>query len=301
MTELQRFTLSDEASGLAAVFVPAAGMIGVSLADGGAELLGQRRGLEAYLSSGKTMGIPLLHPWANRLSAHDYTVSGETVVLSDGAAGVHLDGNGLPMHGLLAARPDWRVRSATSGELVAEFDFGACAELLASFPFPHRLTLAIALAGRRLRIRTTLTATSSKPVPVSFGFHPYLRIPGTAREEWRVELPPRRRLELDGSGIPTGAGNLEPAEAFTLGERLFDDGYDGIAVGSVFAVSSGGRRIEVSFDEGYPCAQIFAPAGEEVICFEPMTAPTDALRSGDRLRFASLGEPYRAEFSITVG
>ncbi|MGL6233845.1 MAG: aldose 1-epimerase [Segniliparus sp.] len=297
---MQTFALADEASDLSAVFVPGAGMIGVSLSDNGVELLGQRRGLEAYVSAGKTMGVPLLHPWANRLSAHDYTVTGETVVLAPDAAGVHSDGNGLPMHGLLAASPDWQVRSATAGELVAEFDFGARPELLASFPFPHRLTLAATLAERRLRIRTTLTATSSKPVPVSFGFHPYFQIQGEPRGQWRVELPERRHLALDGLSIPTGEGARQQAEAFELGERLFDDGYDEIAPGAVFAVSAGGRRIEVAFDEGYPCAQIFAPAGEDVICFEPMTAPANALRSGDQLRFASPGVPFGAEFSIRV-
>ena len=43
-------------------------MIGTSLADDGVELLGQRRGLDAYVTDGKTMGIPMLYPWANRLS-----------------------------------------------------------------------------------------------------------------------------------------------------------------------------------------------------------------------------------------
>jgi aldose 1-epimerase len=292
--------LSDRESQLTAAFVPAAGMIGVSLADDGVELLGQRRGLDAYRSSGKTMGIPLLHPWANRLSASDYTVAGETVALAPDAVGVHHDNNGLPMHGLLAARPDWRVESVAADELVAVFDFGACPELLASFPFPHRLTLAVSLAGRRLTLRTTLAATSAKPVPVSFGFHPYLCIPDAPRERWEVELPPRRRLVLDGCGIPTGEGTNEPGETAVLEDRVFDDGYDTITAGAVFAVSAGKRRLEVSFDEGYPCAQIFAPAGEKVICFEPMAAPTNALRSGDQLRFARPGEPYTAQFSIMV-
>ncbi|WP_425358197.1 aldose 1-epimerase [Segniliparus rotundus] len=297
---MQACVLSDRESQLTAAFVPTAGMIGVSLADNGVELLGQRRGLDAYRSSGKTMGIPLLHPWANRLSASDYAVAGETVALAPDAVGVHHDNNGLPMHGLLAARPDWRVESVAADELVVVFDFGACPELLASFPFPHRLTLAVSLAGRRLTLRTTLAATSAKPVPVSFGFHPYLCIPDAPRERWEVELPPRRRLVLDGCGIPTGEGANEPGETAVLGDRVFDDGYDTIAAGAVFAVSAGRRRLEVSLDEGYPCAQIFAPAGEEVVCFEPMTAPTNALRSGDQLQFARPGKPYNAQFSITA-
>ena len=34
-------------------------------------------GVGAYLREGKTMGIPLLHPWANRLNGFRYRVAGE--------------------------------------------------------------------------------------------------------------------------------------------------------------------------------------------------------------------------------
>ena len=60
MPEFETVTLCDPSSSLTATYVPDAGMIGTSLSDDGVELLGQRRGLEAYASAGKTMGIPLL-------------------------------------------------------------------------------------------------------------------------------------------------------------------------------------------------------------------------------------------------
>ena len=79
-------TLRDPSSNLEAQFVPDAGMIGVSLTDSGVQLLGQRRGLDAYVADGKTMGIPILYPWANRLGANTYTAEGTTVTLTAGAA-----------------------------------------------------------------------------------------------------------------------------------------------------------------------------------------------------------------------
>jgi len=63
MAQLPSVVLKDPASTLTATFVPSAGMICTSLSDGGVELLGQRRGLSAYLTTGKTMGIPILYPW----------------------------------------------------------------------------------------------------------------------------------------------------------------------------------------------------------------------------------------------
>ena len=274
-------------------------MIGVSLADDGVELLGQRRGLEAYLSAGKTMGIPILYPWANRLGEKNYRVGDDAVTLAPGAVGVRADANGLPMHGLLAAFSGWQVTTSADDALSAEVDFGALPELLASFPFPHRLTLTVTLAERVLRVSTTVTATGDKAVPLCFGFHPYLQLPDVPRSQWKIETPAMRHLALDERGIPTGAGTAWPQTSEILGDSTFDDGYDGVAAGAVFTLSGGIRRIEVCFDQGYPAAQIFAPSADDVVCFEPMAAPTNALCSGG-YRVAEPGTPDTAVFTITV-
>src|SRR6185436_9119569 len=117
MADLTPVTLRDHSSALSAVYVPGAGMIATSLSDGDSELLGERRGLDAYVSSGKTMGIPLLYPWANRLSAKTYDVDRETVMLAPDAYGMRLDNNGLPIHGLLAAYPGWRTQRESDQKL----------------------------------------------------------------------------------------------------------------------------------------------------------------------------------------
>ena len=79
---------------------------------------------------------------------------------------------------------------------------------------------------------------------------------------------------------------MRAATAFELGDRHFDDGYDKLPDGAVFSVSGGTRTLTVTFERGYPVGQIFAPAGSSFICFEPMTAQTNALRSGVGLRRA---------------
>ncbi len=279
--------------------MPGAGMIGLSLTDSGEQLLGQRRGLDAYLTAGKTMGIPLLYPWANRLGARTYTAQGATVTLTPGKNGVRPDPNGLPIHGVLAAYPGWRVTTESAGEVTAELDFGADPELLAAFPFPHLLTLTARVFQQTLTVRTAVTPTGDQPVPLCFGFHPYLQLPGVSRDQWIVETPSLRHLCLDGRGLPTGEATRQPARTELLGDKAFDDGYDDVADGAVFAVSAGDRRIEVHFERGYPAAQVFAPPGEDVVCFEPMAAPTDALRRGG-YRSAHPGESAVAVFSIRV-
>lgn len=307
MAELEIITLRDPSSPLTATFVPNAGMIGTSLSDDGVELLGQRRGLAAYVSSHKTMGIPILYPWANRLSGNSYGVAGlagpdatAVVTLTPGTGGVRTDEHGAPIHGTLAGYPDWQVTTQLESALTAELDFGSRPELLASFPFPHLLSVAITLAERTLTVRTTVTATAGAWVPMCFGFHPYLQLPDIPRAQWRIETPAMRSRPVDSRGIPTGATAPQPPTTEPLGDKVLDDGYDEVPPGAVFTVSGGSRRIEVCFDEGYPAAQVFAPGTEEVICFEPMAAPTDALRRGG-YRVARPGKPGVAQFSIQVG
>ncbi|MEB3020428.1 aldose 1-epimerase [[Mycobacterium] crassicus] len=299
MTEFEAAMLRDPSSDLTATFIPSAGMIGTSLTYGTVELLGQRNGLPAYVSDHKTMGIPLLYPWANRLSGNGYRVNGTEVTLTPGSGGVHTDEHGSPIHGTLAGDPGWRVVERSASELIAELDFASRPELLACFPFPHLLRLAITLVDRTLTVRTTVTATTDAAVPLCFGFHPYLHVPAVPRAQWLIETPTMRARLVDARGLPTGQTQAHPATTGVLGDHVFDDGFDEVAAGAVFAVSGGGRRIEVRFDRGYPAAQIYAPATEDVICFEPMAAPTDALRRGG-YRVARRGEPESAQFSIRV-
>ena len=58
------------------------------------------------------------------------------------------------------------------------------------------------------------------------------------------------------------------------------------------------RRIELAFESGYAYAQVFAPAISDVICFEPMTAPADALRNTPTA--VEPGESFSARFSISA-
>src|SRR4051795_1974856 len=100
---LDGIALLSHARELRVAFAPGAGMVGYSLTHRGDELLGLRGGLPAYRSSGSSFGIPLLHPWANRLAGLDYAVGGQSIELDGGRPPVHVDGNGRPIHGRGAA------------------------------------------------------------------------------------------------------------------------------------------------------------------------------------------------------
>jgi galactose mutarotase-like enzyme len=291
----------SEGGALEAHFVPDANMVCHSLIRRGVELLDAGRGVRAYAECGKTMGIPLLHPWANRLSGPSYAVAGKEVTLPPPEGRYGLDPNGLPIHGALPGLLRWElIDTGAADRLSARLDWSA-RELMELFPFAHELRFDAFAGDAGLELVTTLRATGADTVPVSFGFHPYLRPPGTApRAEWQVSLGASERLVLDDKMIPTGATEpLEPRR-FAMNGQSWDDGLAGLASPPEFRVSAGEETLTVTFDDGFAYAQVFAPEGQDFICFEPMTAPTNALAGRSAVPLVAPGEEYRTAFSIAV-
>jgi aldose 1-epimerase len=301
----EALTLTSGDGEIEAAFVPEAGMVGCSLRHRGEELLGQRGGLARYVSERSTMGIPLLHPWANRLAQRRFQIAGREVDLDKASPPPNVDPHGLPIHGLLAAIEGWRVElhesSDDGGRLSSRFDFGARPDLIAAFPFPHRVAIEAVLSRATLTISTVVEPSGDVEVPISFGYHPYLRLPGVERADWRIEIPVCERLVLDADELPTGEREPAHLEDGPLGPRTFDDEFVAPEGSAPMAIEGGSRRIEVALLSGYPYTQVYAPADDDVVALEPMTAPTDALiAAGPELPLVAPGDTFRAEFSITV-
>ncbi|HEY7523688.1 MAG TPA: aldose 1-epimerase [Candidatus Limnocylindrales bacterium] len=285
----------------AATFVPAVGMVGMSLRFRDLEFLALPADLDGY-RRGAWTGLPILHPWANRLGARRFRVAARDVDLTD--LDVATDPNGLPIHGTLNAATGWLVEEADENpgvepaRLRATFDHRTRPELLAAFPFRHVLELEVTLSGAGLTIQTALVPDEGEVVPASFGWHPYFRLPSGARSSWRLGLPDRDHVALDERGLPTGASASEAAELEPLGDRSFDDLY---ALGDDrrLSIESDRHRLEVAFDRTYPYAQVFAPPDRDFVCLEPMTAPTNALVDGTA-PLVGPGQAFRASFTIRV-
>jgi aldose 1-epimerase len=284
---------------LRAIFLPGRGMLGASFRHRGEELLGRVENLEAAAAKGSTAGIPFLYPFANRLGGTRYRAAGHEVLLDSTSPLLHLDEHGLPIHGVPWASLSWEVTEATQATLRARLAWDR-EDLLALFPFRHRVELTVALRSDALRVETTVLANGSDAVPVSFGFHPYLVLPGLGRERWRLTLPAMQRLVLDGRGIPTGQEEPFARLDGPLGARAFDDGFRLLEEPSVLRLTGPDRALSVALLDGYGYAQLFAPRDKAFVALEPMTAPTDALASGKGLRLVEPGGHFRAVFEIGV-
>jgi aldose 1-epimerase len=287
------------AGDLEAVFLPARGMLGASLRHRGEQVLRRVDDLQTAAAKGSTAGIPLLHPWANRLEGMRYGAAGREVQLDAASPMLHLDVHGLPMHGVPWSRLEWEPIESQRNRLSARLEWSR-KDLLDIFPFPHRLELTATLCAEALTLETTLIAGPDGPVPVSFGFHPYFGIPDVPRAKWQLGLPAMHRLLLDERGIPSGAEESWNRFDSELGERSFDDGFALLDACPSFHLTGGGRRITLELLAGYPYAQVFAPNQQEFVAIEPMTAPINALASGHGLRVLAPRERFAAAFRVRV-
>jgi aldose 1-epimerase len=294
MTDLRNRLVAGE---LEAVFLPGRGMLGVSFKHRGEELLRRLENLEAAAAKGSTAGIPLLYPWANRLASSRYRVAGREVTFDPSLPILHCDEHGLPIHGVKWALLAWDVIATTRDRLTARLEWTR-PELLAVFPFRHKVEMTATLLPESLTIETAVIA--GDPVPVSFGFHPYFGIPNRPRAQWQLELPAMRRLVIDDRGIPTGKEESFDRLDTLLGELDLDAGFIVLDERPKFSLSAVGRRITLEFLENYRYAQVFAPKGKDFVALEPMTARTSALTSGEGLRVVESGREFHAAFRIRI-
>lgn len=285
------------AGSLEATFVPELNMLGVSLRLDGEEFVALPGGTRGYRAR-STTGIPILAPWANRLEAWSYRAAGRRVHLT--GLDLPTDPNGLPIHGTMWDAA-WEVVALSARRGIARMETAfeyTRPDLLAAFPYPHRLEMSIRNDGRSLSFSTSVRPMGDRPVPVSFGFHPYLRLPNGRRSSWHLLLPARRHLLLDDRMIPRGHSVDEPPESQPIGARSFDDAYE-LTAGRTLGIEGHGRRLSVRFGDGYPFAQVYAPPRAGFVCLEPMTAPTNALVS-DRCPVVEPGDTFAARFSIRL-
>lgn len=259
------------AADLQADVVPELGMVVASLRRDGHELLALRAGLDGYRERGSTFGVPLLYPFANRLSA----VRSERI----DASAARTD-DGLPIHGLPRARGPFRVQEQGESFVRAVLDWDDPA-----FAPAHQIEITHALAADGLTVTTRIIGEG---VPVAFGWHPYLAID---RATTVLSIPVTVRHRLDARGLPTGeTEEVQPFAGVLGAERGYDDLFDAPAPGTPFRAGD----VEIVFEAGAPFAQVFSPPGQDLIAFEPMAAPTNALVTGDDLGVS----PYEMRFRI---
>jgi aldose 1-epimerase len=229
--------------------------------------------------------IPFLAPWANRLDGDAFWANGKRYTLNPNHGNLRRDGNQKPIHGLLSTSNLWKLVEAkaddTSAWSTSRLEFWRHPDLLAQFPFPHTLTMTYRLRDGVVEVETSIDNHGADPMPVGIGFHPYFQLHDVHRDEWHVHLAARDHLVLNQQLIPTGERKpVEFADPHSLSTGQLDDVFanlirdpDGRAR---FVVEGGRERITVAYGPKYTVAVVYAPKGQDFICFEPMSAITNA-------------------------
>ncbi len=253
-------------------------------------------------------GIPLLAPWANRIDGDAYWANGKKFVLNPDLGNLRRDPNGLPIHGLLLFAADWRVERLhaddKSAQATSRLNFWKHPGWMAQFPFAHTIEMTHRLANGTLEVSTTIENHSIEPLPLCIGFHPWYQLPDSSRDTWTVHLPVRRHYQLSTRLIPTGETKpVDLPDPLPLAGRQFDDVFGEVDHDDEFWAECAGRRISVRFGPKFPVAVIYAPQNRDVVCFEPMTAITNAFNlahigSYNDLRSIPPGETWTESFWI---
>ncbi len=244
-------------------------------------------------------GIPLLAPWANRIDGESYLANGWRYFLNSSLGNLRYDANRLPIHGLLLFTDRWKIRRQEAAWVTARLEFWRVPEWMAQFPFACAIEITHRLAGGSLEIEMAIENLCDEALPLCVGFHPYFRL-GSSRETWRVKIAARERAVLSGKKIPTGERQpFEPGWS-PLAGRSFDDVFSRLT-GEEFAVEDGKRSLSVRFGPKYTTAVVYAPPEQDFLCFEPMTAPTNAFNSNAGLQHVAPGAVWRESFRISPG
>jgi aldose 1-epimerase len=230
-------------------------------------------------------GVPFLAPWANRLDADSYWADGKKYLLNPDLGNVRKDNHQKPIHGLLNFSSDWVLldsgADSHSAWATSRLEFYRHPDLMAQFPFAHTLTMTYRLADGELQVETTIDNLSDKRLPVALGFHPYFQLHDAPRDQWKIHLAARKHMTLSNMLIPTGeATGLDVPEPTPLAGRQFDDMFGDLVRGqdnkARFWVEGKKERITVTYGPKYTVAVVYAPPGREFLCFEPMSALTNA-------------------------
>jgi len=78
----------------------------------------------------------------------------------------------------------------------------------------------------------------------------------------------------------------------SLRDHRFDDGFTDLTHDSsgraIFSVEGRGKKIEVAYGPKYPVAVVYAPPGQEYICFEPMSTLTNGINLAHEGKYSVL-------------
>lgn len=240
----------------------------------------------------------LLAPWPNRIGDGAYSFGGR-----DHQLPLSEPSRNNASHGLVRWAA-WSVEEHSSDSVTLTY------RLMAQSGYPWTLDLRVryALSAPGLTVTQAATNLAATPAPYASGAHPYLVVGPGPVDGWELTLPAATRVLVDDRLLPAGHEDvMDTVYDFRVARPIrevgFDDAFtdltrdaDGLAT-VVLADRASGRRVALWVDGQHRWLQLFSAddvpgTARRSLAVEPMTAPSDAFRTGTGVvTLAPAGQP----------
>ncbi len=245
------------------------------------------------------------YPWVNRVGSGEWRYSER--IAQVGADNVV---TATSNHGLARWRP------FSVDEIAAHrCTLSLVLHPLPDYPFLSKFVVTYELGERGLRVTSRVENLDEVDIPFSLGFHPYMAVTTPKIDGAWLTIPAQSYVAVDARMLPTGDILKVEASAVDFRRPRRVDGVElDVTYGDLERDEAGmftaslrdadGHEIQVSQDEAYPYFQAFsadtlAPARRRTsLALEPMTAPADALRTGQGLIALAPGSPWTGVWGV---
>ena len=245
----------------------------------------------------------VMAPWPNRVRGAVWQHDGvaQRLDVSDPELG-------NAIHGLLR-NTAYRERERTDDAVT----LGATIYPQHGWPFLLDTWVRYALQEDGLTVTHGVENLGSARAPWAVGAHPYFRVGETPVEELTLTITGDRWVELDGNLNPVAEHSVEGGPydlraGRLVGELDLNTNFAGVTTGSEGSArleTPDGSTLTVWQDEPFGWLVSFTPrdfpgAGGRglAVALEPMTAPADALNTGEGLHWLEPGERWEGSWGV---
>jgi aldose 1-epimerase len=208
--------------------------------------------------------FPLV-PYSGRIRESRFSFGGHTVELP-----LNFGDHPHNIHGHGWQRP-WDVASKDSAAVTLEYRHAAD-----SWPWAYDARQVIKLDNGGLALEMTVTNRSASLMPVGLGFHPYFPRVGEARLTAKVAAV----WQMDEEVMPVAREPLPARMNLDQGMALFgtdmDNCFDGWDRVARIEWPKTGVALDLTASAPFSYLVIYAPAGQDFFCVEPVSNMTDA-------------------------
>ena len=226
----------------------------------------------------------LLLPWPNRVEDGRYRFDDR-----DHQLPLSEPSRGHASHGLVRWAA-WTVREHTADTVTLGYRLMS----QPGYPWTLDLTATYAVSEDGLLVTVSATNRATTPAPFAAGAHPYL-LPGPGPvDDFVLDLRAASALTVDDRLIPTGSVSVAGTggdfrDGRPIGGADLDTAYGDLDRGedgwAEVSVSDGRRTLVLRMDGSHKWVQVFVgpPGRRDILAVEPMTAPPNALATGQDL------------------